>query len=683
LPLARRLHVEALEDRRLLAAITVTSLADNAFPGGGVTLREAIQAANTDTSVDGSALGNGADTILFDATLFATPQTITLDGLDLEITEALTIDATSLAENVTIDADERSRVFNITATTGDFTLAGLTLTSGLTAGYNIFPATTFNGGAIRSLTTGSLTIDQSTVSENRTEGDSSGGGIFSVGDVILTSSIVSRNSTSGEGGGIFSSLGTVTLTSSTINGNSTTGLFVAGGGIRSTGTVTLTNSIVSGNYTTENFTYGGGIFSSADVTLTNSTVSGNSTTGKGADGGGIRSFGDVTLTRSTVSGNSTAGASARGGGIFSSGTVTVANSTVSGNSTAGFFAYGGGIFSFGALTLTSSTVTDNRANYSNATGGGIWNNNDTITIANSIVAGNTAGGGSPDIDPRTGIFTVNFSLLGSAVTPDTGGSGNLSSDNPLLGLLANNGGPTETHALLVGSLAIDAGDPEIVSPPSFDQRGSGFDRVRDGDGDTTAVIDIGAFERQSPPALSADFDNDNDIDGADFLAWQRGFNKPSNVIKADGDADNDGDVDGTDLGLWGAQFGGPASLLAGASSPSASVDKLLSLESPAVIEAIFSEPVAPTTFPRNLIDAALATEWLGVVFEEKETARTPEKIVVEAAFAVNSEANWLAPAGKTITKFGATHANSEEAALEEAHSDQLWLAELLLERAFG
>ncbi len=80
----------------MLAAITVTSLADNLFVDGAVTLREAIQAANTNTSVDGSTAGDvGADTILFDATLFATPQTITF-GAQLEITETLTIDATSL-----------------------------------------------------------------------------------------------------------------------------------------------------------------------------------------------------------------------------------------------------------------------------------------------------------------------------------------------------------------------------------------------------------------------------------------------------------------------------------------------------------------------------------------------------------------------------------------------------------
>ena len=152
----------------------------------------------------------------------------------------------------------------------------------------------------------------------------------------------------------------------------------------------------------------------------------------------------------------------------------------------------------GVVTLTSSTVTDNHANYSSATGGGIWNSDDSITIANSIVAGNTAGGGSPDIDPGSGTFSVNYSLIGSGITPDAGTSGNNAvTNNPLIGPLTDNGGPTETHALLAGSLAIDAGDPAILlNTTEFDQRGAPFTRV-DASGST---IDIGAYERQTVAA---------------------------------------------------------------------------------------------------------------------------------------------------------------------------------------
>ena len=75
--------------------------------------------------------------------------------------------------------------------------------------------------------------------------------------------------------------------------------------------------------------------------------------------------------------------------------------------------------------------------------------------------------------------------------------------DPILGPLQDNGGLTPTHALLSGSPAIDAGDPAFVPPPDFDQRGTGFARIVDGDNDDTATIDIGAFEKAALPPTSA------------------------------------------------------------------------------------------------------------------------------------------------------------------------------------
>jgi len=127
--------------------------------------------------------------------------------------------------------------------------------------------------------------------------------------------------------------------------------------------------------------------------------------------------------------------------------------------------------------------------------------------------------------------------------------------NPLLVPLANNGGPTLTHVPLAGSPAIDAGDTSIVfNSAEFDQRGAPFVRVGGG------RIDIGAYEVQTA-ADSADFDSDGDIDGADFLAWQRGFGTAS-ANPADGDANNDNNVDGADLSIWETQYGGSAPLAA-------------------------------------------------------------------------------------------------------------------------
>ena len=104
----------------------------------------------------------------------------------------------------------------------------------------------------------------------------------------------------------------------------------------------------------------------------------------------------------------------------------------------------------------------------------------------SDVSGDFTSGGHNLIGDGTGTgFTngVNGDIVGTATNPI----------DPKLGALSNNGGRTKTHALLAGSPAIDAGDNSLV--PSTDQRGTGFQRIRDGNGDRQAVADIGAFER--------------------------------------------------------------------------------------------------------------------------------------------------------------------------------------------
>ena len=134
IPLQRHLRFERLEDRRLLAGVLVgnnldlvngdtTTIANLiASDGGdGISLREAILAANATA---------GADQVTFAAALSG--QTITLGGTELAIAEALTIDARPLAANMTINANQLSRIFNITAASGDFMLGGLTLSGGNT-----------------------------------------------------------------------------------------------------------------------------------------------------------------------------------------------------------------------------------------------------------------------------------------------------------------------------------------------------------------------------------------------------------------------------------------------------------------------------------------------------------------------------------------------------------------------
>jgi uncharacterized repeat protein (TIGR01451 family)/CSLREA domain-containing protein len=309
---------------------------------------------------------------------------------------------------------------------------------------------------------------------------------------------------------------TVRLDALTVSGgNGAGGIgFGFGGGIFNEGTLTITNSAVSGNSAADQ---GGGIYNAAGMlTITNSTVSGNSALTE--VGGGIYNAGTLTITNSTVSGNSSAVAG--GGGIFNGGVLTITNSTISGN-TAGI--NGGGIFSHpnSISTITNCTVTGNRADsdgVSGGNGGGIAAFGGGI-LNNAIVAGNFRGTATTadDISVDTIINTANNNLIGDAGSSGgithgsngnivgNSGTGTIDINTVLNTTLANNGGPTKTHALVCGSPAIDAGSNALAVDPAnnnsaltTDQRGAGFARVRDGDGDTTAVVDIGAFEVQQP-----------------------------------------------------------------------------------------------------------------------------------------------------------------------------------------
>ena len=468
-PYFRPLRVEPLEDRRLLAVITVTNALDVvnghvqdfdtliANDGGdGISLREAILASKFTFTF-------GDNAILFDSTLSG--QTITLSGTELEVLTpfALAIDARNLPENVTIDANHQSRVFKVGSLTEDVFLAGLTLQNGVATGPD-------SGGGIGFFSTHALSLVRSTVSGNTSV--QRGGGIYApTGRVLLINSVVSGNTSENDGGGIFTYSGNISLTSSVVSDNTADGLSPEGGGISTrTGNVSLTSSTVSGNTvaTSVNLGHGGGVFSAeGNVSLTGSTVSLNNSD---YSGGGVFSGGAISITNSTISGNTSAGP---GGGVLSVGSsVLLANSTVSGNT--GEYG-GGGIFLGGAAA------------------------NPTLTITNSIVAHNIDLDRNSDPDLRvipSTTLSVHHSLIGDntttglaeAQTPDA--NGNLIGTStmridPQLGPLADNGGPTLTHALLAGSSAIDAGDPNFdpADPDGdpmtddalpFDQRGAPF-----------------------------------------------------------------------------------------------------------------------------------------------------------------------------------------------------------------
>ncbi len=420
------ISAECLEERTLLSTITVTTLADNLTTDGQVTLREAIQAANTDASVDGSVAGVAGvqNQIVFTPGLTGT---ISLTpGLGpMTISSSLSIQGLGAADTL-IDAQQNSRIFDITSSAGAVTLNGLTMENGKTT------AGTDSGGAIQS---------------------------------------------------------------------------------KSAGTLTIQNSVLTGNSTAGTDAFGGAIYSKNALTVVNSTLSGNSTTGLDGLGGAIMGYGATTVTDSTLSGNSTAGSEAYGGALAAFGALTVTNSTLTGNSITGANAYGGAIVAFGAMTVTNSTVVQNHA--AAGVGGGIVHDlgsGTAVTLRNSIVAQNTDKGLAPDINfsPMTGLVTIQHSLIGDKTgtsltaapvgSPDANGNligTSAAKIDPLLGALANNGGPTQTMALLAGSPALNAGsnalaiDPATSNPLTTDQRGLPFIRI------AGTTIDMGAYESQT------------------------------------------------------------------------------------------------------------------------------------------------------------------------------------------
>jgi hypothetical protein len=216
---------------------------------------------------------------------------------------------------------------------------------------------------------------------------------------------------------------------------------------------------------------GGGIYSRGRLTLTDSTVSENSTDGHG--GGISNSHGALTLTNSTVSGNSASGDGDVVGGIYSSGALTLTNSTVSGNSGSGEHAVDG-IFNLrDSLTLTNSTVFDDIF----AVGPG------SVTSTATLIVG-----GCGEEWPYDAVTWVSkgYNVTGWECNFDQPTDQvNVSAEDLKLGPLQDNGGPTMTHALLPGSVAIDA-IPADLCEVDEDQRGFPRD----------SMCDVGAFELQ-------------------------------------------------------------------------------------------------------------------------------------------------------------------------------------------
>ncbi|MDA8745204.1 dockerin type I domain-containing protein [Rubripirellula amarantea] len=553
----RRLSLETLDSRRVLAAIAVTTVADTIDGADNQTsLREAIIEANASA---------GADTITFEGDVFAGAAQIDLVMGEFEITDSVTITGPGSSQ-LTIDAQGLSRVFNIESGASDVTLGGLTTTNTRTLGTNGFtdgvPNTTYNGGAIRIVSGGTTTLNDFVTTLSSTQGfGSHGGAVYVMGGTLeLNDTVISQSRTLGPSanGGAIASFGTditanrTNLTDNLVEGNQSTGGSVYMTNISS---LTFSDGVIQDNQTSGEAARGGAIYSEAsNLLIRGSIVAGNQTSLADSLGGAISTVGgSLSIETTQVTGNHTDGGNSPGGAISIINTNTsILNSLFADNETAGQASHGGGINIDGSpIAIVNSTFSNNRSHAENTQGGGIRLGNQTsatITHAtftlnvsgeagsgiyvadsatnaevnNSIIAGNLADANNvnssltPDLDgpADSNKLVVRYSLIGDnrgsglveAQTPDAEGRlvGSVDGagiiDAKLLPL-ASNGGPTQSHSLATDSPAINLASNALAIDKdgavlASDQRDLPFNRFSEEFGNERA--DMGAIELQPP-----------------------------------------------------------------------------------------------------------------------------------------------------------------------------------------
>lgn len=356
-----------------------------------------------------------------------------------------------------IDGTHIDRVFN---QNGNYQLAlyGLKLQHGYSS--------TFGGGCVYSK--GPLLLNNTVITSCQVL-DFGGSGNYLGGAVLANSTLVMINSTL-TNNQIYSSLG---------NG--------FGGGAFADGDVVLDHSTITHNSVVNasgGITESGGLDIGGKLLMTYSTISDNAVSGLAnspGSVGGARVFGGAAISNSTISGNTADGGV---GGLMIYGSAAspnlIANSTISGNTAAAI----GGIYARGQTAMVDSTVAFNTET-TFANGGGLRLAYSIADLESSIIASNTSASAAQNIalGISGGVSGAN-DLIGPSPSV-TLPPGTIQSD-PLLLALADNGGPTKTHALGAGSPAIDAGNNSAGL--TTDQRGAGFPRI------VGAAPDIGAFE---------------------------------------------------------------------------------------------------------------------------------------------------------------------------------------------
>jgi hypothetical protein len=310
-------------------------------------------------------------------------------------------------------------------------------------------------------------------------------GLYNSGSMTLTRCTFTGNRVPNGNADSIENDGTMNLDHCSVSTNSG-----GEGSIYNTGSLTMDNSIViAHSYATSS--RGGIVNDGGIVVLRNCSISNNVS----VEGGGIWNGGSLAVTNCVINGNRSVYSTppTPGGGLFNFGYAILQNTTVSGNSAMG---QGGGIWNDGGLRLLNCTIASNTASMDFEAGGGVWNSTSDRTLfqsRNSIIAGNKSSPTNQTLiadDIRSNLESFGHNLILSTNGWSNAGYNHtdLVGVDPLLGPLQDNGGPTWTHALMKGSPAIDAGDPN--GAPSDDQRG--VPRPQ-GPG-----IDIGAFELVSP-----------------------------------------------------------------------------------------------------------------------------------------------------------------------------------------
>lgn len=379
------------------------------------------------------------------------------------------------------------------------------------------------GGGVFSLTYETTTIEDTIIRNNS---GSYGGGVAiyeKFGHLIIQNSQVTDNRAYYGAGGILVADAKATISDSTILRNeiedsSTFG--GSGGGIQGqSANMTIINSLIAENFAAiEYLGHGGGGIAliSGFMSIQKSTIRNNQTGFNGDDGlvidgfgGGVMTFsGSSRISQSAIYSNS----SKSGGGVYNQGSTVIDNSTIGRNQAASLFpdnvSEGGGIYNTDAasLMLLNVTIAENQALND---GGGLWNSpTGSVVMHHSILGNNNAADGA-DCFSSAVITSLGYNLVEDASSCPLGNTttGNILNQDPILGPLQDNGGPTNSYLPLNGSPAIDTGDPAGCNNNDFvdnsksemvfvtDQRS--YTRIFDGDSNDSKICDIGSVEALS------------------------------------------------------------------------------------------------------------------------------------------------------------------------------------------